>query len=309
MMMTNATPYELKAADGRLMRRVALAAVLTATSLAFLKAVAFIFTDSMAMLASLADSALDVFASFVNLLAIRHALTPADREHRFGHGKAEPLAGLAQGAFIAGSAVFLVTESVRRLIVPREVAHETVGLAVMAVSIVATIALVLVQRMVIRRTGSLAITADSAHYVSDVLVNLGVIAGIVLATNFGFLVADPLVGLLIAGVIGYTAWSVFLQSYNQLMDRELPDEDRNRIKDLIQRYEGVCGMHDLRTRAAGMRSFIQAHIELDPSLSLLEAHRIADGVEDAIRAAFPQAEVIIHQDPKGYEMPDALARN
>jgi ferrous-iron efflux pump FieF len=297
------------AEHGRLMRRVALAAVLTATALAALKTLAFILTDSMAMMASLADSALDVFASFVNLLAIRHALTPADHEHRFGHGKAEPLAGLAQGAFIAGSAGFLVIESTRRLIVPREVAHGTVGLAVMAVSIVATIVLVAAQRYVVRRTGSIAISADRAHYVSDILVNLGVIVGIILATKFGFLVADPLVGIIIAGIIAWTAWSVFRQSYDQLMDRELPDADRERIKAILLGHEGIFDFHDLRTRSAGTRAFVQVHIELDPALDLFHAHKISDDVEAEIRSAFPQAEIIIHQDPKGYENPEALAKS
>lgn len=294
---------------GRLMRRVALAAVLTATFLAALKAVAFLLTDSVAMLASLADSALDIFASFVNLLAVRQALTPADHEHRFGHSKAEPLAGLAQGAFIAGSAVFLIVESVQRLIVLRPVVHGTAGLVVMAISIVATLVLVTAQRSVVRRTGSLAISADRSHYLSDVLVNLGVVVGIFLATRFGLLIADPVVGIVIAGVIAHTAWNVFRQSYDQLMDRELPDEDRNRIKAIVTGHEGVLDIHDLRTRSAGTRSFIQFHIELDSTLTLYRAHLISDEVEAKLREAFPQAEIIIHQDPEGYEQPVPLAKS
>jgi ferrous-iron efflux pump FieF len=302
--------YDVVLAEhGVLMRRVALAAVLIATFLAVLKTVAFILTDSMAMMASLADSALDIFASFVNLLAIRHALTPADHEHRFGHGKAEPLAGLAQGAFIAGSALFLVTESVHRLIVPREVSHGTLGVTIMAISIVITIALVVAQKIVVRRTGSIAISADRMHYVSDILVNIGVVVGIVLATSFGWLAADPIMGMLIAGVIAWTAWTVFRQSYDQLMDRELPDTDRDRIKAIVMRHEGVFDMHDLRTRTAGTRSFIQVHIELDPALSLYRAHSISDEVEADIRTAFPHAEIIIHQDPEGYEQPEPLAKS
>jgi ferrous-iron efflux pump FieF len=306
----NVSRYDTVLAEhGVLMRRVALAAVLTATFLAVLKTVAFILTDSMAMMASLADSALDIFASFVNLLAIRHALTPADHEHRFGHGKAEPLAGLAQGAFIAGSALFLVIESVRRLIVPREVSHGTLGVTIMAISIVITIVLVVAQKIVVKRTGSIAISADRMHYVSDILVNIGVVVGIVLATSFGWLAADPIMGMLIAGVIAWTAWTVFRQSYDQLMDRELPDTDRERIKAIVMRHEGVFDMHDLRTRTAGTRSFIQVHIELDPALSLYRAHSISDEVEADIRTAFPHAEIIIHQDPEGYEQPEPLAKS
>jgi ferrous-iron efflux pump FieF len=294
---------------GVLMRRVALAAVITATFLVALKALAFILTDSMAMMASLADSSLDVFASFVNLLAIRHALTPADREHRFGHGKAEPLAGLAQSAFIAGSSAFLVIESISRMIAPRPIEHGTVGLVVMGISIAATLVLVTAQQIVVRRTGSIAIGADRMHYVSDILVNVGVVIGIVLATNFGILIADPIVGLLVAAVLAIGVWRVFSQSYDQLMDRELPDADRERIKQIVMRHPAVRDLHDLRTRAAGVRAFIQVHIELDPALSLMAAHAVADAVEAALNEAFPNAEVIIHQDPEGYEAIAGLAKS
>ena len=294
---------------GVLMRRVALAAVITATGLVALKALAFILTDSMAMMASLADSSLDVFASFVNLLAIRHALTPADHEHRFGHGKAEPLAGLAQSAFIAGSSAFLVIESITRMITPRPIEHGAAGLVVMAISIAATVVLVTAQQIVVKRTGSIAIGADRMHYLSDILVNVGVVVGIVLATNFGILIADPIVGLVVAGVLAVGVWHVFEQSYDQLMDRELPDADRERIKRIIMQNPAVQDLHDLRTRAAGVRSFIQVHIELNPSFSLMSAHAVADEVEASLNKAFPNAEVIIHQDPEGYEAVGGLAKS
>jgi ferrous-iron efflux pump FieF len=299
----------LEAKNGRLIRRVALAAVLTAIFLALAKAVAFILTDSMAMLGSLADSALDIFASLINLLAVRHALMPADREHRFGHGKAEPLAGLAQGAFIGGSAVFLAIEAARRLFDPQPVLHGAVGLGVMGLSIVLTLVLVAAQRRAVRRTGSLAINADRAHYVSDILVNAGVIAGIVCASTFGWTAADPVMGLVIAVLIARTAWQVGMQSYDQLMDRELPDADRERIKAIFRAHPDIRDIHDLRTRAAGTKSFIQVHVELDPALSLLRAHAICDEAERHIRDVFPQAEVIIHQDLAGQERPEGLARS
>jgi len=293
----------------QLMRNVALAAVVTATFLVALKAFAFILTDSMAMMASLADSALDVFASFINLLAVRTALTPADAEHRFGHGKAEPLAGLAQSAFIAGSSAFLVIESISRMIEPRPIEHSGVGLIVMAVSIAATLVLVAAQQVVVRRTGSIAIGADRMHYLSDILVNIGVVIGIILASNFHILIADPIVGLVVAGVLAVGVWHVFEQSYDQLMDRELPDADRERIKRIIMQNPAVQDLHDLRTRAAGVRSFIQVHIELNPSFSLMSAHAVADEVEASLNKAFPNAEVIIHQDPEGYEAVGGLAKS
>jgi ferrous-iron efflux pump FieF len=272
-----------------------------------MKTIAYIVTDSIAMMASLADSALDVFASSVNLLAIRHALTPADREHRFGHGKAEPLAGLGQGAFIAGSAAFLVIESVSRLIAPHPIEYPLVGLIVMAVSIVATILLVIAQRMVVKRTGSVAVGADRMHYLGDIFTNAGVIAGIVLASQFGILIADPIIGIGVAALLAWSAAHVFRQSYNQLMDHELPDADREKIKAIVRNHAEVRSLHDLRTRSAGVHTFIQLHIELDPQIRLLRAHEISDAVEADLCAAFPHAEVIIHQDPAGVEMPAKLA--
>ncbi len=294
---------------GTIMRRTAWAAVGVAGFLILLKAVAYVVTDSIAMMASLADSGLDLVGSTINLLAVGHALMPADREHRFGHGKAEPLAGLAQCAFIAGSATFLVVESVSRFISPHPIEHGTVGLAVMGISIAAVIGLVALQRFAVARTGSVAIGADSIHYVGDLVTNVGVILGIVLSVQFGWLAADPIVGLLVAGILSVSAWVVFRQSYDQLMDRELPEEDRARIKEIVMRRADVVSLHDLRTRAAGVSTFIQMHIELDPALSLTRAHELSDSVEADIRAAFPNAEVIIHQDPAGIEMPAPLARS
>jgi len=293
----------------QLMRGVALAAVGTAMFLVTLKAVAFILTDSMAMMASLADSALDVFASFINLLAVRAALTPADHEHRFGHGKAEPLAGLAQSAFIAGSSAFLVIESISRMIEPRPIEHSAIGLLVMAVSIAATVVLVTAQQVVVRRTGSIAIGADRMHYLSDIVVNVGVVIGLLLASNFHILIADPIVGLVVAAILALGVWRVFEQSYDQLMDRELPDADRERIKQIIMQHPAVQDLHDLRTRAAGVGAFIQVHIELNPTLSLMSAHAVADEVEASLNKVFPNAEVIIHQDPEGFEAVGGLAKS
>jgi ferrous-iron efflux pump FieF len=291
-----------------LMQRAAWAAVAVAALLIVLKAVAYVITDSIAMMASLADSSLDLFASSINLLAIRHALMPADREHRFGHGKAEPLAGLAQGAFIAGSAAFIVIEALSRLVTPHSLENVGAGLAVMAISIAAVFVLVLLQRYTVKRTGSIAIGSDFVHYLGDLAVNLGVVIGILLAAEFGWLIADPIVGLAVALGLFWSASHVFRQSYDQLMDHELPEADRNRIKTIVMRHNGVRSLHDLRTRAAGISTFIQLHIELDPSLNLTRAHELSDEVEADIVSAFPNAQVIIHQDPAGLEKPPALAR-
>ena len=291
------------------MQRAAFAAVAISALLVGLKATAYVITDSVAMMAALADSALDLFASSINLLAINQSLTPADREHRFGHGKAEPLAGLAQGAFIAGSATFLVVESIGRIVSPHAVGHAAIGIVVMGFSVAAVLGLVLYQRVAVARSGSLAIQADRLHYLGDLLTNIGVIVGITLSTRFGILIADPIVGLGVAVVLTASAWHVVRQSYDQLMDRELPEAERDRIKAIVLGHRDVRNLHDLRTRAAGISKFVQLHIELDPAISLTRAHEVSDAVEAEILAAYPDAEVIIHQDPAGVEKPPPLARS
>lgn len=307
--MTTVASQPVGGAKSRLMRHAAFAAVAVSGFLVALKAAAYIVTGSVALMAALADSALDLFASSINLLAISRSLAPADREHRFGHGKAEPLAGLAQGAFIAGSSTFLVIESIGRMVSPRPLGHALVGLGVMAVSVVAVLALVMFQRIAVARTGSIAIRADRTHYVGDLLTNIGVALGIVLAARYGILIADPIVGLGVAAMLAASAWRVVRQSYDQLMDRELPDSERARIKAIVRGHREVRNLHDLRTRAAGISTFIQLHIELDPDITLTRAHEVSDAVEADILANYPDAQVIIHQDPAGVEKPPPLARS
>ena len=298
-----------RAADaGRLMRIASLVSVSVAGTLILLKFFAWAATGSVAMLSSLIDSALDAAASIVNLIAVRQALTPADREHRFGHGKAEALAGLVQAAFIAGSAFFLLFEAGDRLFNPRPVTRDGIGIAVMVVSIVLTLGLVLFQRHVVRRSGSLAIGADSLHYTGDLLANVAVIVALVLSARLGWQMADPLFAVLIAGYIGHGAWQIVRLSLNQLMDRELPDEERRRIRELALAHPEVIGLHDLRTRTSGTQTFIQLHLVLPRDLILMRAHEIADQVEAEIQAAYPAAEVMIHQDPEGVEEEPVIFR-
>jgi len=295
--------------DSSLMRRAALASLSVSVLLVTIKCIAYFASDSVSVLASLADSALDLFTSTLNLIAIRSALTPADHEHRFGHGKAEPLAGLAQGAFIAGSATFLIVQAITRFIDPDPVTEEKMALIIMCVSIVFAIGLVLYQRRVVAQTGSIAIGADKVHYLGDIATNAGVIIALVLVWKFGWQVADPIIALFVAGVLLWSSWGVFRQSYDQLMDRELPDEERAKIKAIVMRHPEVRSLHDLRTRASGLNTFIQFHIELDPAISITRAHEISDAVERSVCAEFPNSEVIIHQDPAGLERPAGLSRS
>jgi ferrous-iron efflux pump FieF len=288
------------AAD-RLRRLATYASVTVAALLIAVKFAAWLETGSVALLSSLVDSLLDIAASLVNLVAVRHAMSPADREHRFGHGKAEPLAVLGQSAFITGSAMLLLAEAVRRLISPVRIENPPAGIAVMIFSIVVTIGLVLYQRHVVRRTGSIAITADELHYRSDVVLNLSVIAALVLGSTLDLPILDPLFGAAIGIWIVYSAVRLARLSLIQLMDHELPDDEREKIRAIAQSHPDVVAAHDLRTRVAGPTAFIQIHIEMSGTLSLIRAHEISDEVEAELRAAYPNAQVIIHQDPEGVE--------
>ena len=286
---------------GKLMRAAAIASVSVATILIVTKFAAWIMTDSVSLLSTLLDSILDAAASLINLLAVHHALQPADREHRFGHGKAEPLAGLVQGAFICGSAAFLLVQAGERVAHPREIANMDIGYAVMVFSIVITIILVIFQRYVVKKSGSVAIDADSLHYQTDVLINLGVMVSLFMSSHLGWKYADPLIAILIALYIVKGAWGIGQTSLAILMDRELEDDDRKKIREIVMAHKEVKGLHDLRTRSSGLHVFIQFHLELDGDMKLIQAHEISEEVEDELMEAFPNAEVIIHEDPEGVE--------
>ena len=288
----------------RLLRRRATNLAVAAAALMIVgKLGAWLATDSVSLLSSLADSVMDVLASLINLYAVRQALQPPDREHRFGHGKAEPLAGLGQALFISASAIFLIVEAVGRILEPEPIARAPLGIGVMVFAIIVTTALVTYQRRVVRLTGSTAIRADALHYASDILMNIGVIAALALAMTVGWGLADPIIALVIAAVIIHAAVRVARGAIQQLMDREFPEQDRERIRQIVLEHPDVLNCHDLRTRRSGIDSFIQVHVEMDSSLTLLRAHEISDDVEARIRKVFPHAEVLIHADPEGIEEP------
>jgi ferrous-iron efflux pump FieF len=298
-----AAPLAAAEHGATLRRRATYASVAVAALLIVVKLVAWLASGSVSVLSSLLDSLLDIFASTLNLVAVRHALTPADREHRFGHGKAEPLAGLGQAAFVAGSATLLLVEAVRRLFAPVAVTHAGIGIAVMVFSSVVTIGLVRYQRSVVRRTGSLAVSADELHYRSDLMVNGSVIVSLLIAQYLDWPIADPLFGIGIGLWILVSATQIVRHSLTQLMDRELPDEQRAAIRRLAEAHPEVRAVHDLRTRATGPIAFIQLHLELKGDMTLAHAHEVSDAVEKSIRAAYPAAEVLIHQDPEGIDEP------
>lgn len=282
--------------NAKQLRIATYASVFTAIVLIAVKLAAWLWTGSVSILASLIDSLMDVIASTINLFAVRYSLIPPDEEHRFGHGKAEPLAGLAQAAFICGSAVFLVLHAIERLRFPRDLQHVGIGVAVMVLAIVLTAGLLVIQRRVIRRTQSTAIRADALHYGTDLLTNLSVIIALVF-TTYGWPWADSVMALGVAAYVSYSAVRIGSDSVQHLMDRELPREVQEQILAIAYRNPLVRGAHDLRSRQSGQAKFVQLHLELDDELTLTQAHAIADEIEQEIRALLPGSEVIIHQDP------------
>lgn len=281
-----------------------LAASYASVAVAFLligaKLVAWYMTDSASMLGSLLDSVMDSMASLINMLAVRYSIKPADEDHRFGHGKAESLAGLAQSGFILASAILLLVHCAERLGGAGEYSVENpgVGLAVTAFALASTLVLVAVQAHAIRLTGSTAIRADSLHYKSDILLNLTVMAALA-GAGWGFPRVDAVFGAGIAFYIAYGAIRIGWEAFDMLMDRELPAEVDREILALALAHEEVLGVHDLRTRRSGNRYHIQLHLEFADDTVLLSAHTVADEVEAAIAARFPGADIIIHQDPQG----------
>lgn len=279
--------------------RAALASVAIALFLLLLKGYAAWTTGSVAMLGSLVDTGLDLLASLITLYGVRVAAAPPDREHRFGHGKAEALAALAQVGIIAFSALGIGWRAVDRLLGGAETAHAEYGIGVSILAILATLGLLAYQRRVIARTASVAIEADHVHYQSDLLLNLAVIAALVLDQYLGLTGADPAFGMLIALWLLWGAWRASSRAVDQLMDREWPEEKRRRFVEVAARHPALKGLHDLRTRTSGAHDFVQFHVWVDPRMSVAEAHRVMDEVEQKLEAEFPGVEILIHIDPEG----------
>tara|TARA_R110002072_G_scaffold184083_1_gene340371 strand:- start:4752 stop:5651 length:900 start_codon:yes stop_codon:yes gene_type:complete len=272
------------------------ASVFVAVCLLSIKFYAWVMTGSMGILAALVDSLLDLCASLINMVAVRYAMEPADEEYRFGHGKAEALAGLGQATFIASSAIFLVIYTTERIINPELIESPEIGTWVMLVSLGITLLLVSYQRYVVKKTGSVAIKADSLHYSADVLTNVGILAGIGLY-YLGWLYADPIIAMLIGVYIFKSALEIGYESVQLLLDRELPEDDQKKILDIALSHPFVIEVHDLRTRQSGQTKFIQFHMVLNGMITLLEAHKLSDQVHRSVEEAFPEADIIIHQDP------------
>ncbi|MBU6371878.1 MAG: cation diffusion facilitator family transporter [Alphaproteobacteria bacterium] len=281
----------------RITRRVALLSVAVAVVLIAAKAWAWLASGSVAMLSSLADSTLDLAASLFTYFAVRYAATPPDGEHRYGHGKAEAFAGLFQAGLVAVSAALILMEASRRIAQPAPVRAGEESLGVMLLSIALTAALIFAQTRALRQTGSVATKGDRAHYASDLTSNVVVMVGIGAGHFLGWTWADAAAGLLVACWLAIGAFEVAREAADHLMDRELPDTDRAQIETLAKSDPAILGVHDLRTRTSGPYIHIQFHADLDPTLTLQQAHEIVVAAEARIRTAYPAADVIIHPDP------------
>ena len=279
--------------------RAALASVATALFLLLLKSYAAWATGSVAMLGSLADTALDVVASLVTLFGVRVAAAPADHDHRFGHGKAESLAALVQVGIISVSAIGIAWRAVDRLLHGAETTQAEYGIAVSVVAIIATLALIAYQRSVIRRTGSIAIGTDHLHYKSDLFLNMSVIAALALDQYAGLTGADPLFGIGIALWLLFGAWRASSRAVDQLMDKEWPEERRRAFLAVAARHPEGRGIHDFRTRSSGAHEFAQFHIWVDPHMTVAQAHDVMEEIETDLAREFPGVQVLIHLDPEG----------
>lgn len=287
--------------DSRLKQVTSYASIAVALTLIIAKAFAYWATDSVALLSSLVDSGVDLLASLITAYGVLVALRPPDRDHRYGHGKAESLAALAQAGFILVSSVLLTVEAVQRFIKPAPLQNLETGYSVMGLAIVLTLGLLSLQSYTIKRTGSLAIASDRLHYVGDVLINLAVIATFAFQWLFDVAWIDPLFAVAIAGAMCIGAYKISRLALNVLMDAELPDADRENIAQIIKSVTGVRGVHDLRTRTDTGRSIIEAHVEMDPQISLKAAHDITEAVIARVEGAYPKADILVHQDPVGVE--------
>lgn len=289
----------LSAADPKATRNVALLSVATATVLIVVKTIAWRASDSVAILASLSDSALDLVASLITLYAVRYAAEPPDAEHRFGHGKAEAFSSLLQGGLVFASGALIGREAFHAFLNPRPVEHGLAGVIVMAISIVLTLGLITAQSRVLKASGSIAISGDRAHYAADLGSNAVALVGVAAASWLGLTWVDAAAGLIVALWLIWGAIGVFREASDQLLDRELPETDRERIVALATADPRLLGVHQLRTRTSGPYIHMQMHADLPADISLAEAHAVIVAAENRLLEAFPSADIIIHPDPRG----------
>ena len=284
-----------------LVKSASIASLLVASTLIVLKYYAWVTTSSVSMLGSLADSLIDFLASIFVFIAITYSFLPADEKHRFGYGKSEGLAAFIQSLLIGISGIYVFTEAIKRLLNPSQINQPNIAVWIILVSIVLTIALIMYQRYVVKKSQSVAIESDQYHYLTDTIINLSVLFSIVITGWTRFTFIDAVVGLLISGVVLYTAFILLKKSFKILLDQEIQSSHRDQIRKIALQHPKVLGFHDLRTRDTGQKYIIQFHLELDPNMTLLESHKITDEVTDNVLNVYPNSELIIHTDPLGID--------
>jgi len=284
-----------------LVRSASIASLLVASALIVLKYYGWVTTTSVSLLGSLADSLIDFLASIFVFIAISYSLLPADAKHRFGYGKSEGLAAFIQSLLIGISGIYVCFEAIKRLLNPSQINQPSIAIWIILVSIALTLALVMYQKYVIKKSKSIAIESDQYHYLTDTYVNISVLFSIVITGWTRFVFIDALVGLLISGVVLYTSVTLLKKSFKILLDQEIQSDARDRIREIALDHPKVLGFHDLRTRDTGRKYIIQFHLELDPNMSLLESHEITDEVTDNVLKLYPDSELIIHTDPLGID--------
>lgn len=284
-----------------LVRSASIASLLVASTLIVLKYYGWVTTTSVSLLGSLADSLIDFLASVFVFVAISYSMLPADAKHRFGYGKSEGLAAFVQSLLIGISGIYVCFEAIKRLLNPSQINQPSTAIWIILVSIVLTLALVMYQKYVVKKSKSIAIESDRYHYLTDTYINLSVLFSIAITGWTRFVFIDALVGLLISGVILYTSVTLLKKSFKILLDQEIQSDDRDRIREIALDHPKVLGFHDLRTRDTGRKYIIQFHLELDPNMSLLESHEITDEVTDNVLKLYPDSELIIHTDPLGID--------
>jgi len=284
-----------------LVRSASIASLLVASTLIVLKYYGWVTTTSVSLLGSLADSLIDFLASVFVFVAISYSMLPADAKHRFGYDKSEGLAAFVQSLFIGISGIYVCFEATKRLLNPSQISQPSIAIWIILVSIVLTLALVMYQKYVVKKSKSIAIESDQYHYLTDTYINLSVLFSIAITGWTRFVFIDALVGLLISGVVLYTSVTLLKKSFKILLDHEIQSFDRDRIREIALDHPKVLGFHDLRTRDTGRKYIIQFHLELDPNMSLLESHEITDEVTDNVLKLYPDSELIIHTDPLGID--------
>ena len=284
-----------------LVRSASIASLLVASTLIVLKYYGWVESTSISLLGSLADSLIDFLASVFVFIAISYSLLPADAKHRFGYDKSEGLAAFIQSLLIGISGIYVCFEAITRLLNPSQINQPNIAIWIIFISIALTITLLIYQKYVVKKSQSMAIESDQYHYLTDTFINLSVLFSIVITGWTKFTFIDAVVGLLISGVVLYTAFILLKKSFKILLDQEIQSSHRDQIRKIALLHPQVLGFHDLRSRDPGRKYIIQFHLELDPKMSLLESHKITDEVTDNILDVYPNSELIIHTDPLGID--------